>query len=78
MKILRGAERNINQASLFDVDEIGACADVNYGSKEDYDAQEKLAHEKETFGFYISGHPLHKHREILETFTTPIESIDSS
>ncbi|HSE41302.1 MAG TPA: OB-fold nucleic acid binding domain-containing protein, partial [Acidobacteriota bacterium] len=34
------------------------------------------AHEKETLGFYISGHPLHKHRETLETFTTAIESID--
>jgi DNA polymerase-3 subunit alpha len=70
-------ERNANQASLFDFAEIGQAVAVNYGT-EDFDPQEKLAHEKEALGFYISGHPLHKHRDILETFTTPIESIDST
>jgi len=70
-------ERNANQASLFDAAEIGTSASVNYGT-EDFDPQEKLVHEKEALGFYISGHPLHKHREILETFTTPIDSIDST
>jgi DNA polymerase-3 subunit alpha len=70
-------ERNANQAFLFDMEDIGSAAVVNYGT-DDFDPQEKLAHEKETLGFYISGHPLHKHRETLETFTTSIESIDNT
>ncbi|HSP05709.1 MAG TPA: OB-fold nucleic acid binding domain-containing protein, partial [Acidobacteriota bacterium] len=34
--------------------------------------------EKEALGFYVSGHPLNKYREILETFTTPLEALDHS
>jgi DNA polymerase-3 subunit alpha len=47
-------------------------------SMEDFGEQEKLMYEKESLGFYISGHPLQKHKELLETFTLPIESIDSN
>lgn len=70
-------ERNANQASLFDLQEL-APAPTRFSSNGDYDAQEKLKHEKETLGFYVSGHPLNKHSEILETFTIPLESLDSS
>ena len=68
-------ERNAGQASLFDAAEMSAVS-VATISVEDFDSQEKLAHEKEALGFYISGHPLNKHREVLETFTTAIDAID--
>ncbi|HEY6844403.1 MAG TPA: hypothetical protein VI391_09560, partial [Thermoanaerobaculia bacterium] len=32
--------------------------------------EEKLRHEKETLGFYITGHPLNKYREELQLFAT--------
>ncbi len=70
-------ERNANQHSLFDAEEIIASS-PRLSSTEDYDEQEKLIHEKEALGFYISGHPLQKHKELLDTFTLPIESIDSN
>ena len=70
-------ERNLNQHSLFNAEEIIATS-PKVVIEEDYDSQEKLQHEKEALGFYISGHPLQKHKELLETFTLPIESIDSN
>jgi DNA polymerase III subunit alpha len=70
-------ERNINQASLFDMSDITPAVPANNGG-EDFGEQEKLAFEKESLGFYISGHPLHKYKEVLETFTTPIEALDST
>lgn len=70
-------ERNAGQGGLFDEMEL-APAPMRPGDMQDFDEQEKLAHEKETLGFYISGHPLNKYKEILETFTVPLEAIDSS
>lgn len=70
-------ERNINQASLFDASDIITPVAMN-NVREDYGEQEKLAFEKESLGFYISGHPLHKYKEVLETFATPIESLDTT
>jgi DNA polymerase-3 subunit alpha len=36
----------------------------------EWSTSEKLAREKDTLGFYVSGHPLDKYRETLESFTT--------
>jgi DNA polymerase III subunit alpha len=69
-------ERNAGQASLFDFTEIEKSINIARAN-DDFDQQEKLMHEKETLGFYISGHPLNKHREVLETFTISIDAIDS-
>jgi DNA polymerase-3 subunit alpha len=70
-------EKNLNQHSLFGADEI-VVSSPRLTVLDDYDSQEKLQHEKEALGFYISGHPLQKHKELLETFTLAIESIDST
>jgi DNA polymerase-3 subunit alpha len=70
-------ERNAAQHSLFDLADMEAITQVA-PSKDDFDQQEKLLHEKETLGFYISGHPLNKHREVLETFTISIDAIDNT
>lgn len=70
-------ERNANQASLFDFHEVSASY-VQPISTDDYTDDEKLAQEKETLSFYISGHPLTKHKAVLDTFTTAIDAIDSN
>ncbi|MCI0413159.1 DNA polymerase III subunit alpha [bacterium] len=70
-------ERHAGQATLFDLSEVRPVIS-KVASSEDFLEQEKLAHEKETLGFYISGHPLHKHKELLETYTTSLENIDST
>jgi DNA polymerase-3 subunit alpha len=36
---------------------------------EEWDEKQLLAFEKETLGFYISGHPLNRYEEVLEKFT---------
>jgi DNA polymerase-3 subunit alpha len=35
----------------------------------EWDEKQRLAYEKESLGFYISGHPLKRHEELLEKFT---------
>jgi len=70
-------ERNAGQATLFDAEDIPAPR-PGTASGEEFDAQERLAHEKESLGFYISGHPLHKYKDVLETFTTQIDALDSN
>ncbi|PWT90242.1 MAG: DNA polymerase III subunit alpha, partial [Acidobacteria bacterium] len=70
-------ERNAGQHGLFDGMEIEFSSPKPVDIQ-DFDEQEKLAHEKETLGFYISGHPLNKYKDVLETFILPLESIDSS
>ena len=37
---------------------------------EDWDERQKLAFEKESLGFFLSGHPLHRFEEVLHKFTT--------
>ena len=37
---------------------------------EDWDDRQKLAFEKESLGFYLSGHPLTRYEEVLSKFTT--------
>jgi DNA polymerase III subunit alpha len=70
-------ERHAGQASLFDLSEVRPVVSKVAGT-EDFLEQEKLAHEKETLGFYISGHPLHKYKDLLETYTTSLENVDST
>ena len=71
-------ERHAGQATLFDLGEVAPMIPKGGNGNEDFDDQEKLAHEKEALGFYISGHPLHKHRDLLETYTTSLEAVDST
>ncbi len=70
-------ERHAGQATLFELSEVRPVV-TRIANTEDFLEQEKLAHEKETLGYYISGHPLHKHKELLETYTTSLENIDST
>ncbi|WP_372680314.1 DNA polymerase III subunit alpha [Desulfosarcina sp.] len=64
-------EKNSAQMSLFDT---GSAADlaINQPSIPDideWDHRDKLQHEKESLGFYVTGHPLDRYKKILEKFT---------
>ncbi|MBN1357050.1 DNA polymerase III subunit alpha [bacterium] len=66
-------DREIGQVSLFETlsgDLNDGDADIAIPDIAEWNAQEKLAHEKESLGFYVTGHPLMRVRNQLKTFTT--------
>jgi DNA polymerase III subunit alpha len=82
MAILEGAlehgsriqrEKADSQLDLFADTNMGASIPVSTPKLPDIDEWEEnllLSFEKETLGFYISGHPLGKYQKIIEQFTT--------
>ncbi len=64
------AQRARNQASLFDSDEEESAITPPLPSVPEWDASEKLNREKAVLGFYVSGHPLDRHRLEVEAFST--------
>lgn len=67
-------EREIGQESLFGSDEmISTQNGNNYGTLPDipeWDEKLKLGYEKESLGFYISGHPLARVKEAIKRFAS--------
>lgn len=64
-------EKNSAQMSLFDTGDGNEMA-INLPaipSIEEWDDRDKLQQEKETLGFYVTGHPLDRYKETLEKFT---------
>ncbi|HYM62389.1 MAG TPA: DNA polymerase III subunit alpha [Thermoanaerobaculia bacterium] len=75
-------EKERGQSSLFSMMGGGAIKSENAvpshmlkGSE--WEEDEKLRHEKETLGFYITGHPLNRYREEIELFATRGVTTDS-
>lgn len=69
----RQAEKEAGQASLFgDASAIPRTA-PDLPNVPDWDEPERLAREKEALGFFISGHPLDRFREVVRAFA-PITS----
>ncbi len=60
--------------SLFGDGEEMTHVEVNIQPMEEYDLLELLALEKESLGFYVSGHPLDKYREQLEGINYTLSS----
>jgi DNA polymerase-3 subunit alpha len=67
---LQQRERETGQASLF-----GGDAESHVGPSEpplpkvpEWSEQEKLAREKEMVGFFVSGHPLDAHRDLVDLY----------
>ncbi|MGA6927536.1 MAG: OB-fold nucleic acid binding domain-containing protein, partial [Desulfosarcina sp.] len=64
-------EKNSAQLSLFDTGGAEALA-INLPiipTVAEWDDREKLQQEKETLGFYVTGHPLDRYKAILEKYT---------
>ncbi len=59
------------QGNLFGAEEITQVADTNggeaAGSTKEWPKDERLEHEKELLGFYVTGHPLDKYRGIIDS-----------
>lgn len=65
-------DRASGQVSMFDAMEFaGAAASAagasGQGAVDEWSKDERLAHEKELLGFYVTGHPLDKFRGVLDT-----------
>jgi DNA polymerase-3 subunit alpha len=66
-------EKNSGQESLFGSEEIVSSQGNGYGylpDIEEWDEKTLLGFEKEALGFFITGHPLTRHTEIIKRFTT--------
>ncbi len=65
-------ERNDCQMCLFDTgdDRSGLLNPPVIPNLEQWSEKQRLDAEKEYLGFYVSGHPLERHKKMLEKFTT--------
>jgi len=67
------ADREAGQASLFSPgagqEDVGEIQE-RYPELPEWDEKTRLAHEKATLGFYVTGHPLESFRELLAEFAT--------
>ncbi|PWA11121.1 DNA polymerase III subunit alpha [Pueribacillus theae] len=68
-------QKNANQIGFFKPDESG----FTYVDVPPLSEDERLAHEKEVFGFYLSGHPLQRYSNLLwqfpHTFLSDLKNI---
>lgn len=75
-KALQLAERNAADASAGIGDLFGlagggaAVADIAANLEADWNGPEKLAREKDTLGFYLSGHPLESYRGVIDAIAS--------
>lgn len=64
-------ERDSGQISLFSLSgDSNSIMKPKYTEQPEFDEDLKLAMEKETLGFFVSGHPLEKWRDLLERHAT--------
>ncbi|MEQ9399498.1 MAG: DNA polymerase III subunit alpha [Longimicrobiales bacterium] len=69
----RQAEREAGQASLFGAESALPRTEPAPPNVPEWDEAERLAREKEALGFFISGHPLDRFREVVRAFA-PVTS----
>jgi len=72
-------ERERGQISLFEMG-VNGSADVekrDLPEVEEWTESEKLAHERELLGFYISSHPLKPYVRELKNFATPLGELEN-
>ncbi|MDE5592213.1 MAG: DNA polymerase III subunit alpha, partial [Helicobacter sp.] len=86
VEALTEAAKNVHVAkkaaehSLFGQSEDLISVDIQLEIKEEYSSKELLEYEKESLGFYASGHPLENYREVIKSlpscaFTNQIQNI---
>jgi len=66
----RNADKLRGQTNIFDDGETGEAEHPPLMYVEPWNSAKMLASEKEMLGFYVSGHPLDRFREEIETFAT--------
>ncbi|GJL77888.1 MAG: DNA-directed DNA polymerase [Nitrospinaceae bacterium] len=72
MEMAQGKQRDrqLGQSSMFDTfEEQTDATSESPGSVEEWNEQERLKYEKESIGFYITGHPLERYAKDLAWFT---------
>ncbi len=62
------------QFSLFGDDDEVTAVELSLKNYEEYDLKSLLDFEKETLGFYVSGHPLDNYRDQIETISYTLSS----
>jgi DNA polymerase-3 subunit alpha len=70
---VRQAKENVSM-SLFGDDESITKMDLTLEHREEFPLKTVLEFEKDTLGFYVSGHPLDEYREKLETINYTLSS----
>ena len=79
----RAKDKAQGQGSLFDIlggadsSDAGDAGSVPIPDIPEFEWDEILDNEKELLGFYVSGHPLDPHAQLVKTFARPIHSIES-
>lgn len=63
-------EKSKGQMSLFGATDPIPITKITLVDADEYSMIEKLKQEKEQLGFYVSGHPLEEHAELIENYTT--------
>src|SRR5439155_19903987 len=61
-------EREIGQGGLFGMTSVTVNGNHNLDPADPWPEGLKLKHEKETLGFYITGHPLRKYANEVKTY----------
>ncbi|MFQ5672821.1 MAG: DNA polymerase III subunit alpha [Nitrospinales bacterium] len=64
----RQKDQLVGQSSMFDVLEEEAAGETSEPAVEEWTDRERLSFEKETLGFYISGHPLTRFQREISLF----------
>ena len=70
---MSGANHDPNQLTIFSTmknDNKGMMALFQFPELDEWGDKEKLKKEKESLGFYITGHPLNEYKQAVERFTT--------
>ncbi len=68
MGTLNQKDNESGQMGLFDMEDA-SIVELHYPDLEEYPMEQRLAMEKEYDGFYFSGHPLNKFKEVMDRLT---------
>ena len=65
-------EKLMGQTSLFDMGEVTQTSEelLNIAESQEFDEKQKLNHEAELLGIYVSGHPLMRFKDIMGKLTS--------